>query len=203
MRARHRHDRPPRLDWLPRSRACWPRLCRVRLPPLRADAVGGVKRACDPDAASRQGVDAAAHALGRSRSPGQLHEQVRAGHAVRAPGRIRRATIRRHQGRRADRHPAGAAGSSAAEHHAHRRRSRRQLGGPLQWQDQFEVNKGSRPWFVVDPPDGKIPPHDAGGAATASRPCGGRAREPRQRRRFVRPIGASTTAASRAGCPAR
>jgi len=32
------------------------------------------------------------------------------------------------------------------------------LGGPLWWQDQFEVNKGSRPWFVVDPTDGKIPP---------------------------------------------
>jgi hypothetical protein len=31
------------------------------------------------------------------------------------------------------------------------------LGGPLHWQDQFEVTKGSRPWFVVDPPDGKIP----------------------------------------------
>ena len=32
------------------------------------------------------------------------------------------------------------------------------LGGPLWWQDQFEVGKGSRPWFVVDPTDGKIPP---------------------------------------------
>jgi hypothetical protein len=32
------------------------------------------------------------------------------------------------------------------------------LGGPLWWQDQFEVNKGSRPWFVIDPTDGKIPP---------------------------------------------
>jgi hypothetical protein len=32
------------------------------------------------------------------------------------------------------------------------------LGGPLWWQDQFEVSKGSRPWFVVDPTDGKIPP---------------------------------------------
>jgi hypothetical protein len=32
------------------------------------------------------------------------------------------------------------------------------LGGPLWWQDQFEVNKGSRPWFVTDPSDGKIPP---------------------------------------------
>ncbi len=32
------------------------------------------------------------------------------------------------------------------------------LGGPLWWQDQFEVGKGSRPWLVIDPTDGKIPP---------------------------------------------
>ena len=31
------------------------------------------------------------------------------------------------------------------------------LGGPLHWQDQFDITKGSRPWFVIDPPDGKIP----------------------------------------------
>jgi len=35
------------------------------------------------------------------------------------------------------------------------------LGGPLHWQDQFEVTKGSRPWFVVDPPSGQIPPTTA------------------------------------------
>jgi hypothetical protein len=35
------------------------------------------------------------------------------------------------------------------------------LGGPLHWQDQFEVTKGSRPWFVIDPPDGKIPAQTA------------------------------------------
>ena len=31
------------------------------------------------------------------------------------------------------------------------------LGGPLHWQDQFDITKGSRPWFVVDPTDGRIP----------------------------------------------
>src|SRR5687767_13281139 len=31
------------------------------------------------------------------------------------------------------------------------------LGGPLHWQDQFDITKGSRPWFVVDPIDGRIP----------------------------------------------
>jgi hypothetical protein len=35
------------------------------------------------------------------------------------------------------------------------------LGGPLHWQDQFDIVKGSRPWFVVDPPDGKIPAQTA------------------------------------------
>ena len=32
------------------------------------------------------------------------------------------------------------------------------LGGPLHWGDRFEITKGSRPWFVIDPPEGKIPP---------------------------------------------
>jgi hypothetical protein len=31
------------------------------------------------------------------------------------------------------------------------------LGGPLHWQDQFDITKGSRPWFVTDPFDGRIP----------------------------------------------
>jgi hypothetical protein len=32
------------------------------------------------------------------------------------------------------------------------------IAGPLEFRDIFEVKKASRPWFVVDPPDGKIPP---------------------------------------------
>ena len=31
------------------------------------------------------------------------------------------------------------------------------FGGAPAFYDQFEAGKGSRPWFVVDPPDGKIP----------------------------------------------
>ena len=31
------------------------------------------------------------------------------------------------------------------------------LGGPLHWGDRYEITKGSRPWFVIDPPDGRIP----------------------------------------------
>ena len=30
--------------------------------------------------------------------------------------------------------------------------------GPLQFRDALDVTKGSRPWLVVDPPDGKMPP---------------------------------------------
>jgi hypothetical protein len=30
--------------------------------------------------------------------------------------------------------------------------------GPSQFRDNLDVTKGSRPWFVVDPPDGRIPP---------------------------------------------
>ncbi len=42
------------------------------------------------------------------------------------------------------------------------------LGGPLHWQDQFEIQKGSRPWFVTDPADGRIPPTTAEARARAT-----------------------------------
>src|SRR5204863_9905638 len=29
---------------------------------------------------------------------------------------------------------------------------------PLHWSDRFDITRGSRPWLVVDPPDGAIPP---------------------------------------------
>jgi len=31
------------------------------------------------------------------------------------------------------------------------------IAGPMEFRDIYEVSKASRPWFVVDPPDGKIP----------------------------------------------
>jgi hypothetical protein len=37
------------------------------------------------------------------------------------------------------------------------------FGGAPAFYDQFEAHKGSRPWFVIDPPDGKIPPMTAAG----------------------------------------
>jgi hypothetical protein len=32
------------------------------------------------------------------------------------------------------------------------------IAGPMEFRDIYEVAKASRPWFVTDPPDGKIPP---------------------------------------------
>jgi len=33
--------------------------------------------------------------------------------------------------------------------------------GPLQFRDPLDVTKGSRAWFLVDPPDGRVPPRTA------------------------------------------
>jgi hypothetical protein len=33
--------------------------------------------------------------------------------------------------------------------------------GPMQFRDPLDVTRGSRPWFLVDPPDGRIPPRTA------------------------------------------
>ena len=32
------------------------------------------------------------------------------------------------------------------------------IGNSAEFRDIYEINKGSRPWFVIDPQDGKIPP---------------------------------------------
>ena len=37
------------------------------------------------------------------------------------------------------------------------------IGNSAEFRDIYEITKGSRPWFVVDPPDGKIPPLTAEG----------------------------------------
>ncbi len=39
--------------------------------------------------------------------------------------------------------------------------SRPEAVGPLQFRDPLDVTKGSLPWLVVDPPDGKMPPMTA------------------------------------------
>jgi hypothetical protein len=32
------------------------------------------------------------------------------------------------------------------------------IAGPMEFRDIYEITRAARPWFVVDPPDGKIPP---------------------------------------------
>lgn len=39
--------------------------------------------------------------------------------------------------------------------------SRPEAVGPLQFRDPLDVTKGSLPWLIVDPPDGKMPPMTA------------------------------------------
>jgi hypothetical protein len=43
------------------------------------------------------------------------------------------------------------------------------LGGPNTWGDRFEIFRGSRPWFVIDPPDGQIPALTPAGRERATR----------------------------------
>jgi hypothetical protein len=40
--------------------------------------------------------------------------------------------------------------------------------GPIEWQSQVDLTKGSRLWFVTSPPDGKIPPLTVEGHARAA-----------------------------------
>jgi hypothetical protein len=42
------------------------------------------------------------------------------------------------------------------------------FGGAPAFYDRFEAARGSRPWFVIDPPDGRIPPMTADGARAAA-----------------------------------
>jgi hypothetical protein len=50
------------------------------------------------------------------------------------------------------------------------------IGNSAEFRDIYEIGKGSRPWFVTDPPDGKIPPMTDEGrqrVAARSRPPAG------------------------------
>jgi hypothetical protein len=49
------------------------------------------------------------------------------------------------------------------------------FGGAPAFYDRFEAARGSRPWFVVDPPDGKLPPMTPEGARAAQARAAARA----------------------------
>jgi hypothetical protein len=46
-----------------------------------------------------------------------------------------------------------------------------QIGNSAEFRDIYEVTRGSRGWFVIDPPDGKIPPLVASAKARVSAPA--------------------------------
>jgi hypothetical protein len=48
--------------------------------------------------------------------------------------------------------------------------SRPEAVGPLQFRDPLDVTKGSLPWLIVDPPDGKMPPMTADALSRLGRP---------------------------------
>jgi hypothetical protein len=48
------------------------------------------------------------------------------------------------------------------------------FGGAPAFYDRFEASKGSRPWFVVDPPDGKVPPMTPDGRLASAARAGAR-----------------------------
>ena len=83
----------------------------------------------------------------------------------------------------------------------------------MPFRDVFELARGSRPWLVVDPPDGQIPPlrPDAEDRATPrrrqhfrrQRTLAGHVEALRAGRSTARRISASTIGASREGCRAR
>jgi hypothetical protein len=49
------------------------------------------------------------------------------------------------------------------------------FGGAPAFYDQYEAGKGSRPWFVIDPPDGQIPPLTASARERAEAAAAARA----------------------------
>jgi hypothetical protein len=57
------------------------------------------------------------------------------------------------------------------------------FGGAPAFYDQYEAHKGSRPWFVIDPPDGHIPPLTDRGRERIAALAAARAEERRSRGR--------------------
>ena len=80
--------------------------------------------------------------------------------------------------------------------------------GPLHgpdswWQDIYDLRKGGQAWFVVDPPDGRIPPLTPEAQQRPQKSGCGRQLRARASSGRARPTSTSTTVASPAACPAR
>ena len=154
--------------------------------------------------ASRGEVGDAQDAVGRSRPAGQLHQQVRDEHAVRAAEGVRRPPHRRRHARRSWRQP-------CAKRQQDTLARAKFFGGDPEGRSATRPSsatstrstRGSRPWFVVDPQDGKIPPMRPRGARRASPRCRAPAAASATGRSTAPRTSACGTAASRAACPAR
>ncbi len=127
------------------------------------------KPAPAPSSATSE-VDRAAHALGRSRSAGKLHQQERAVNALRTAERVRGKTNRRCPGRRIGRHPARAPGAGDQQRASARRGCpcAAALVGSLRYHQGQPAVAGRRTGRWQDPAD------DAGRTAARRRPCGRR-----------------------------
>ena len=151
-----------------------------------------------PSAAPSKPYSRAAHAVGRPRPAGQLHQHLRERHAARAARAVRRPQSRGHQGRgasRASRTPIAGADHRGVQRPDPRARQLVAAGARPRQGRAGLAGRGS-----AGRQDSAA--HARGAAAHR----GGRA--PRARRAAAArptrgPTAASTTAASRAACPAR
>ena len=127
---------------------------------------GAGTRAPDRAEARRAQVVAAAHAMGRSRSAGRVHQQGRERHpdgaAEPVPGQDDRSGpavgARRHRRQRQQDAAERAPGIGGAETGA----------GPVHWYEYYGA-KNSRPWLIVDPGGRADSVADAGGPAARRR----------------------------------
>ena len=181
-------------------------VCRTRRAVTNDDAE--TCTSCKGSAVERRGsgggqaICAKTPALGRPRYFRQLHVQRRGEHALRAARRVRGQADRRRHARgngEGDQERQRKALADAPYPGGGSRARGVAIAVPIHWFDSLD-SVNHRPWFVIDPPDGKIPPlTDAAKKrlADAAEARGGAGP------RIPTRTGASATAVSAAGYPGR
>ena len=96
-----------------------------------------------------------AHAVGRSRSAGRLHEQRREPDPDGASGSLGGKSLDGHQRAELEK-----LNEQRNDDRVEADKQRWELRSPLHWFENHNP-KNSRAWLVVDPPDGRIPPQTA------------------------------------------
>ena len=156
------------------------------------------------DGVVRKIVPATEDSVGRPGHLRQLHEQVRAGDAVRAARRSSKANASRTFKARSSSTPFSGGSRRAIERAPFLSGDPTgTIAGPMEFRDIYEVAKASRPWFVTDPTDGKIPPMTPEGASDGSRRVRGPGAASATASTTATRTWASTIAASRAATRAR